>query len=154
MNTEKKHLKREIGLFGLSANIVNIIVGAGIFVLPAIVAAELGSASILAYIFCGVLITLIMLCVAEVGGKITNTGGVYTYIEQSFGKFAGFLTAVLFLVSNITGTGAVANAIIKIIFQIAPSIESQSVKILFFFCLFGGLAYINVLGLKKRGWVG
>ena len=77
---EKENLKREIGIWGLSANLVNIMVGAGIFVLPAIVAAGLGSASILAYLFCGFLITLVMLCFAEVGSKITDTGGAYTYI--------------------------------------------------------------------------
>ncbi len=149
MNDPKKSLKREIGLIGLSANIINIIIGAGIFVLPAIVAADLGAASILAYIFCGVLITLIMLCFAEVGSKITATGGVYTYIERSFGHYAGFLTAILFLFSNITGTAAVANAIINIISQIFQIHENPFIKVLFFLFLFGGLAYINILGLKK-----
>ncbi len=149
MNDTKINLKREIGLIGLSANIINIIIGAGIFVLPAIVAADLGAASILAYIFCGILITLIMLCFAEVGSKITATGGVYSYIEKSFGAYAGFLTAILFLFSNITGTAAVANAIVKIVFQTIPIVESQIVKILFFLFLFGGLAYINIIGLKK-----
>jgi amino acid transporter len=68
------HLKREIGVWGLSANMINTIIGAGIFVLPAIVAAGLGSASIIAYLFCGLLITLVMLCFAEVGSKITGSG--------------------------------------------------------------------------------
>ena len=149
MNDIKNNLKREIGLIGLSANIINIVIGAGIFVLPAIVAADLGAASILAYLFCGVLITLIMLCFAEVGSKITATGGVYTYIEKSFGAYAGFLTAILFLFSNITGTAAVANAIINIIAQIFQIPENPFIRVLFFLFLFGGLAYINILGLKK-----
>ena len=50
MQQEQEGLKREIGVLGLSANIVNIIVGAGIFVLPAIVASGLGSSGILAYL--------------------------------------------------------------------------------------------------------
>ena len=149
MNDIKNNLKREIGLIGLSANIINIVIGAGIFVLPAIVAADLGAASILAYLFCGVLITLIMLCFAEVGSKITATGGVYSYIEKSFGAYAGFLTAILFLFSNITGTAAVANAIINIIAQIFQIPENPFIRVLFFLFLFGGLAYINILGLKK-----
>ena len=41
MSENTKNLKREIGLIGLSANIVNIVIGAGIFALPAIVAAGL-----------------------------------------------------------------------------------------------------------------
>ena len=97
----EKGLKRTIGLWGLSANIINTVVGAGIFVIPAIVAARLGSASIFAYLFCGILIVLVMLCFAEVGGKITHPGGAYAYIEETFGKYAGFLTAVLFLISNV-----------------------------------------------------
>jgi len=149
MNNTEGSLKREIGLIGLSANIINIIIGAGIFVLPAIVAADLGAASILAYLFCGILITLIMLCFAEVGSKITATGGVYTYIERSFGPYAGFLTAILFLFSNITGTAAVANAIINIISQIFQIPENPFIRVLFFLFLFGGLAYINIKGLRK-----
>ncbi len=145
----KNNLKREIGLLGLSANIINIVIGAGIFVLPAIVAAGLGSASIFAYLFCGILITLIMLCYAEVGSKITDTGGVYTYIEKSFGKYPGFLTAILFLFANITGTAAVANAIIEIIFKTFSIGEIQAIRILFFLILFGGLAYINIIGLRR-----
>lgn len=149
MKNTKNNLKREIGLIGLSANIINIVIGAGIFVLPAIVAAGLGSASIFAYLFCGILILLIMLCYAEVGSKITDTGGVYTYIEKSFGKYPGFLTAVLFLIANITGTAAVSNAIIEIIFKTFSITGNQIIRILFFLILFGGLAYINIIGLRK-----
>ena len=53
-------LKREVGVLGLSANIINIIIGGGIFVLPAIVAASLGAASIIAYLFCGFVMLLVM----------------------------------------------------------------------------------------------
>ena len=53
--TENDGLKREIGIWGLVSNSINIVVGAGIFVLPAIVAAQLGTAAVLAYAMCGVL---------------------------------------------------------------------------------------------------
>ncbi len=68
-------LIRTIGVFGLSANIINIIIGSGIFVLPAIIAGIMGAFSIFAYLFCGILIALITLCFAEAGSKVTNTGG-------------------------------------------------------------------------------
>lgn len=91
MVKEKEGLKRQIGVFGLSANIVNIIIGSGIFVLPAIMAGYMGANAVFTYVFCGVLIALIMLCFAEVGSKITTTGGLYAYIETTFGNYAGFL---------------------------------------------------------------
>ena len=68
MQESNKGLKREIGLMGLSANIINTVIGAGIFALPAIVAAGLGSASIFAYLFCSMLITLLMLWKDEITG--------------------------------------------------------------------------------------
>src|SRR5512138_1093756 len=94
---ENEGLKREIGLWGLVANSVNIIIGAGIFILPVIVAEKLGTGSITAYAICGGLMIMIMLCFAEVGSRITLTGGAYTYIETVFGRFAGFLTANIFI---------------------------------------------------------
>lgn len=149
MPEPEKHLNREIGVLGLSANIINIIIGAGIFVLPAIVAAKLGSASILAYLFCGILITLMMLCYAEVGSQITETGGAYTYLEKTFGDYVGFIAAILFLIASISATAAVANAIIEVIFNLIPAIESEVFKIGFFVFLYTGLAYINSIGLSK-----
>ena len=149
MTPQKEDLKREIGFIGLSSNIINTVIGAGIFVLPAIVAAGLGSASILAYVFCGILITLMMLCYAEVGSKITDTGGVYVYIEKSFGKYPGFLTSTLMLLATIAADAAIANAIINIVFKLFPVIQSEAVRILFFLFLFGGLGYINVTGVKN-----
>ena len=53
--TETDGLRREIGVWGLASNSINIVVGAGIFIMPAIVAERLGAASILAYAICGVL---------------------------------------------------------------------------------------------------
>ena len=149
MQEKEESLKREIGVWGLSANIINSMIGAGIFVLPAVIATGLGSASILAYLFCGFLITLVMLCFAEVGSRITDTGGAYTYIETSFGKYPGFITAVLFLLSSITADAAVANAVADILSLLFPFFHGNFIKILFFFFLFMGLAYINVTGLKK-----
>jgi amino acid transporter len=149
MEHTQEKLKREIGLFGFSANIVNTIIGAGIFVIPAIVAAGLGSASIFAYVFCSILIMLMMLNFAEVGSKITETGGVYIYIERTFGKYPGFLTAVLMLLATVAADAAIANAVIGIVFKLFPEIQSEVLKITFFVVLFSALGYINIRGLKK-----
>jgi len=55
MTSGEEGLKREIGLIGLTSNIVNVVIGSGIFVLPAIVNERLGASGILAYLFCGFL---------------------------------------------------------------------------------------------------
>lgn len=143
-------LKREIGLWGLVANSVNIIIGAGIFILPVIVAERLGTGSIAAYLICGMLMIMIMLCFAEIGSKITITGGAYTYIEMTFGKFAGFLTANIFIFgAAITANAAVANGLADTLSYFFPSFKIQWIRILFFAITFGGLAYFNIKGTRK-----
>ena len=142
-------LKREIGIWGLSANMVNIIIGSGIFILPAIVAGILGPASVIAYIFCGFLMLLIMLCYAEVGSKITKSGGEYTYVETAFGKYPGFLVFMFGFIARVSAVGAVANALVDTLATVFPVFHSGVITILFFALLFFGLAIINVIGVKQ-----
>lgn len=143
-------LKREIGTWGLVSNSINIIVGAGIFILPVIVAERLGTASIWAYVICGLLMMLIMLCFAEVGTNITRTGGAYSYIEDAFGKYAGFLTTNIFIFgAAIMANAAVANGLADTLAYFLPFFKMKAVRILFFALIFGGLAYSNVRGVRN-----
>src|SRR2546421_5200930 len=58
-------LKRVVGLGGLAFSCFNSILGSGIFTIPALAAAVLGPAAILAYLICAVLAGLMGLCFAE-----------------------------------------------------------------------------------------
>ena len=149
MKQKEEGLKREVGVFGLSANIVNIIVGAGIFVIPAIVAENMGSTSIVAYLFCGILIALIMLCFAEAGSKVTDTGGGFAYVEAAFGKYPGFLVANIALAGSVLADAAVANALIDIIGSSFDLFKLEWIRITFFAIVFFGLAAINIIGIKQ-----
>jgi APA family basic amino acid/polyamine antiporter len=149
MESATEGLKREITVWGLSANLINTIIGASIFVMPAIVAEGLGAAGILAYLFCGLLIALIMLCFAEAGSKITSSGGAYTSIEIAFGKYAGFLTAILFVIVGITADAAMVNAIADIAGSAFPVFGELWLKLLFFLLIFAGLAVVNIVGVKQ-----
>ncbi|MGC4022234.1 MAG: APC family permease [Cyclobacteriaceae bacterium] len=143
-------LRREIGLWGLTSNIINVVIGSGIFVLPAIVSETLGASGILAYLFCGFLITMIMLCFAEVGSRITVTGGAYAYIEAAFGNYFGFLTTNIFVFgSSLMAASAVANALANTIAFFLPAFNSPTAKALFLIFIFGSLAIINIIGIKK-----
>lgn len=148
--TDSEGLKREIGLWGLVANSVNIIVGAGIFILPVIVAEKLGPGSLTAYAICGGLMILIMLSFAEVGSQITLTGGAYTYIETAFGRFAGFITANIFIFgAAITANAAVANGLADTLSYFFPAFNERLVRIMFFALIFASLAYFNVRGVRN-----
>src|SRR6187431_3221957 len=93
---EDEGLKRVVGPSALAMSIVNGTIGAGIFALPAIVGVQLGAFSIFSYLFCGVMLAAIMLCYAEIGSRLTTSGGSYAYVEQVLGPFAGFIVNWLY----------------------------------------------------------
>ncbi len=148
MENNKEKLKRVVGVFGFSTNIINMVVGSGIFVLPAIVAAGLGSSSIFAYLLCGILVALVMLCFAEAGSRVTDSGGAYVYIKTAFGPYFGFLISVLFVFATISADAAVANAIVDIIGSMFPEFKLEYVKILTFLILFAGFGFVNIKGVN------
>jgi basic amino acid/polyamine antiporter, APA family len=151
LNTTKEEgLKRVIGVRTLAANAVNLTVGAGIFALPAIVASFLGAASFLAYALCFILIMMVLLCFVEVGSKINSTGGAYSYIETAFGPLAGFLSNILFWFGYcVMADAAVANVLVDNLGTFWPALQQPTVRTLFLFVVFGGIALLNVRGVKQ-----
>ena len=146
----KEGLKRKIGLWGLTSNAINITIGAGIFVMPVAVAEKLGSAGIIAYLLCGILVALIMLCFADIGSKITITGGAYAYIETAFGKYAGFITTNLFVFGYaLMANAAVTNALFDTLSYFFPFFKTEMIRAISIILLYSFLATINILGLKE-----
>ena len=143
-------LKRVVGVSGLTLNIVNITVGAGIFALPAIVGVELGAFSIYAYIFCGIMMAAIMLCYAEIGTRVTNSGGSYAYVVAAFGEFYGFIVNWLIVLGwSILGSAALMNIIADSLALIFPVFAVSWVRALFFSVLLGFLVLTNIRGAKQ-----
>jgi basic amino acid/polyamine antiporter, APA family len=143
-------LKRVIGVSGLSMNIINNTIGAGIFALPAIVSIALGSFAIFGYLFCGIMMAAIMFCYAEIGSRVTSSGGSYAYVEAAFGSFAGFIINWLFFFGfGILGDAAVINIVADSLAVIFPVFESLWVRDLLFFILIGFMVLVNVRGAKQ-----
>ena len=75
--TTNDGLIRGIRRWDLVAITINGIIGAGIFGLPSKVYALIGTYSLIAFVACAVVVTLIILCFAEVGSRFEETGGPY-----------------------------------------------------------------------------
>lgn len=143
-------LHRVIGVRSLAANAVNITIGAGIFALPAIVAAQMGASAIWAYFLCGLLLSLVLLCFVEVGTKITSSGGPYAYVEKAFGPLAGFLTNALYFVGFTTmAVAAIANVIMDNLTVFVPSLSEPLYRGILLAIIIGGLAVLNIIGVKE-----
>lgn len=143
-------LKRVVGIPGLSLNVINNTIGAGIFALPAIVGIALGSFAVFAYIFCGIMLASIMLCYAEIGTRVTSAGGSYAYVEAAFGNFAGFIINWLFVFAwGILGDAALMNVVSDSLAVIFPVFSNPWMRGLLFFILMGFMILINIRGTKQ-----
>lgn len=142
-------LKREIGVADIATSVINITVGSGIFLLPALVASILGNASIIAYLLCGFLYFCIMLCFAEMSGRISNSGGAYVYIEKAFGPFAGFIANNLFWFCGALLGAALVNGIADMLSVPFPVFEKTIYRILLFILILGFVCYSNITGVKR-----
>ena len=103
-------LVRAVGLFGLTAIAVNGVIGSGMFVMPATVAALLGRGSPTAYVVAAAAAILIALSFAEAGSYYDRAGGPYIYAREAFGDFIGFEVGWMFLFARVAGAAAVTNA--------------------------------------------
>ncbi len=148
--TTDEGLKRVIGVPGVALTIVNYTIGAGIFVLPAIVGIQLGAFGIFSYVFCALMLAAIMLCYAEIGSRITSTGGTYAYVTTVFGKLPGFIINwMLFFGWSMLSGAALLNIIADSMAVIFPVFLNPWVRALLFFMLMSFMVLLNIRSAKQ-----
>ena len=142
-------LVRAMGVPALTANIVNSTIGAGIFVLPALVAKGLGSAAPLAFIACGLAMLLFVTCFAIAGSRVSLTGGLYAYVEVAFGRYVGFLAGMLYGITAVAAVAGVVNVFVSSLVALLPLGTSPVTRFVIMLLVFGSLVAINVRGVRE-----
>jgi APA family basic amino acid/polyamine antiporter len=142
-------LIRAVGVRGLTAGMINYMIGAGIFVLPAVVAARVGGAAPAIYIVCAIAMAMIVLCFADAGSRVSISGGTYAYAEVAFGPFIGFVVATsLWFGSAVLASAAVANIFVDTLPQISPRLSGPVIRNGTLVLIYVALAAINIRGIK------
>jgi APA family basic amino acid/polyamine antiporter len=142
-------LVRAMGVPALTANIVNSTIGAGIFVLPALVAKGLGPAAPLAFIACGLAMLLFVTCFAIAGSRVSLTGGLYAYVEVAFGRYVGFLAGMLYGITAIAAVAGVVNVFVSSLVALLPLGANPVTRFVIMLLVFGSLVAINVRGVRE-----
>lgn len=149
-NAQNEGLIRVIGIRALAMNVINMVIGGGIFVLPGIVAVQLGSAAIVAYLICSIAVALVFLCFAEIGSRITRSGGAYAYIESAFGPLAGFVASMLLWFGwNVLSNAAIAVAMVEGIAILFPVLAEPLPRTIFIVALFAFFVAVNITGVRS-----
>lgn len=141
-------LLRAIGPVGLALSIVNVTVGGSIFVLPAVLARELGTGAPAAYLAGAGVMALVALAFAEAGRRTTVSGGPYAYVERAFGQFPGYLAGLLTWLATIVACGAVGAALVDSLATMIPVLHQPVPRTLTVAIAFGALALVNVRGVR------
>src|SRR6516225_1542653 len=118
-----RDLPRKLGLSDATAIVIGIVIWAGIFIFPAVIARQVTSpAAILAvWIVSGLLSYCGALAYAELGAMLPATGGQYVYLREAYGPLCAFVCGwTLMLAVTSGGIGFLAAAFSVYLGQFVP----------------------------------
>jgi APA family basic amino acid/polyamine antiporter len=153
LTEESRGLVRTIGRWSLVALILNTMIGASIFGLPALIAARLGRRSPLGFLAAFAGIAVIAACLAEVASQFRETGGPYLYARAAFGRFLAIQNGWLTWLSRIAAVSAVANLFITYLSEFFPDVKAPLVRAAVLTILIGFLAAVNYRGVTGGNWL-
>ena len=120
-------LPRRLDGWSTMAVTVGIMIGSGIFRVPAAAAAETGSAGVMlaVWVVGGVVALCGALSLAEVAALYPRAGGIYVYLREAYGPLTAFLFGWLYLVIIPTGAGAIALVFAEYLGRLVPLSPGQ-----------------------------
>ena len=144
---------RGIGRWSLVAVAINGIIGAGIFGLPSKVFALIGPHSVIAFAACAIVVTLIIVCFAEVASRFSDTGGPYLYARAAFGPAIGFEVGWLMWLARLTAFAANCNLLIDYLGYFWPAATAQYWREAIIVAVVVLLAAVNTIGVRDAALV-
>lgn len=145
--------KKGLSLFALTMIAIGATIGSGVFKTPSGIAEKVSdNTTIICLWALGGLVSLLgALVFAEMGSRFSNAGGVYTYLNKSFGPLAGFLYGWSLLVVISSGTIAALCTVFAENINYFLQVDSGYEK----YIAMGSvvvLTLFNTFGLKLSEW--
>lgn len=154
MTEGQDNLKKNLGLIASMALVIGMVIGSGIFMKPGsvILAAGDSTMALMAWILGGLIALAAGLTVSELGVQIPKTGGLYTYLNDVYGKLwaylYGWMQTVIYGPATIGALGLYFSSLILPFFGISEEFKLPiAVGVVFF------MTGINCLGTKYGGFI-
>lgn len=141
-------LLRGIRQWDLVGVVINSIIGAGIFVLPAKSFGLIGNYSLIAFVICAFVTLLIILCFVEVSSRFTETGGPYLYAREAFGPVVGFQVGWMNWIARLTAFATNCNLLLVYLSFFWPAAGSGFWRAFVITAITVTLTVINVIGVR------
>lgn len=154
-------LLRELGLAHAASVVIGVVIGSGIFLVPAEMMRAAGSAKLvyLAWIVGGLFSFAGAVTYAELGAMKPEAGGEYVYIRDAFGPLAGFLTGWTWtIVVKPASLAAVSSGIVQVLSTFGPfsglTTDGTHLTRMGFLVAFAVVMFIsgiNYIGVRRAG---
>src|SRR5690606_36568798 len=141
-------LKRGIRRWDLVFLIINSVIGAGIFGLPAKAFALSGPYSLVAFGVCAVVMLVLILVFMEVSSRYDRTGGPYLYIKDAFGNLPAFAVGWVLMLTRLFSYATLVNLLVIYMSFFSPIFQEEWMRILMIVGITSVLTSINLLGIK------
>lgn len=137
---------RALGMWSLASLGLNLVVGAGFFLLPSQFFAVSGAWSPWIILLVGVFIVPIALSFAEVGSRYSGNGGPYLYVRAAFGPLAGFEIGWILWLSRIISHASVLSGLLLLLEVIGGQPLGELSKVVVVAGLTSVIGYFSVVG--------
>ena len=136
---------RKIGLFPATMLVAGNMIGAGIFMMPTVMASVGGVATL------GWMVTvpgafLMGYLFARLGQVSPKAGGPYAYAKESLGEFAGFQCNLLYWFSNVVANIAIATSMTGYLAVFIPALKNPYIAACSTALTIWLAAFINMVG--------
>ncbi len=143
--------KPKIGIWISSSLVLGNMIGSGIFLLPASLAAY-GGISVIGWIISSIGALLLAKVFAQLSLMIPKSGGPYTYTRAGFGDFAAFLVAWGYWISICATNAAITVAMLGYLTVFIPALgESVILSVSTGLASIWFLTWINTRGIQAAG---
>ncbi|MCF8474727.1 MAG: APC family permease [Emcibacter sp.] len=142
-------LRRDINILGVSFLVLNGLIGAAIFALPATLHEKAGLFSPWLFILISLLFITIILCFSELSSYFKESGGPVLYSYTAFGSIVGFQTGLFLYIARMAAMAANINVIIYYAAFFIPNLADGWIRIAIIIALLSSLAISNILGIKS-----
>jgi len=141
-----------MGFWRCWAMSVGIMIGSGIFLLPAVLA-PYGAISLLGWLVTSVAVICLALVLGRLANRTTGSGGPYAFCRTAFGDLTGFLIAWAYWLSVVLAIAAVAIAFAGYLGALLPALRNPAAQAAVALCAIWSLTALNVHGISAAASV-
>jgi len=149
---KQKQTSKKLGLWMSTSLVVGNMIGAGIFLMPAALAAY-GGISIFGWLFSAVGALLLATMFSRLSKLVRDkNGGPYVYTKEGLGDFAGFLVAWGYWISTWVANAAITIAFVSALTVFFPILGTNALyAVVLGLTTIWFLTWINSKGIRESG---